>query len=866
MEEPASKHQQGRRLAEQEEQKQGKGDPTSSSPPSSSSSSEASSPRSSSEQRDHQQRPQFQKQDKPSSLLLRKVSNGAASSSHHHGHGHGHDHHSGSGTNPKEHSSNTAATATNAVTGTGTGTATAQNNNMSRSKAQLQEALDMLPDDQKQSYLQALKVAPKLVEIESDFERYLAFDKFDPWAAAKRIVDYWEARLDVFGPEKAYLPLVLSGQGALSPEDLDVLKTGFFMALPDNQHGRPVLYHDRARLTNPEVLNPERRMRCMFYIISAISERAYALLVLAQQEQQRRGSGGQGGGDGGGGMRLGRGYAKGGTGGGSGIITAGPTASCSCAPPATSNTTATDGHHPAVSPSPLDDHIHHEHTDVIDCHDPFCLDALVAYSNKTRKSTFDLKNLVDSLSLYVFRQSIPVRFARVHLVMLSSRPILNTVAPLTVQALERLGTKAPVTVVHTRKPIDDVQDDLKAHGFELEGLPKVPLGGLYTFGCFRRWIDDRLRRERRVYAGVLEGVGVGSGGLGSGSGASHNGDDDDNDHHEGGKPHASSVAGAGGASSFHDDDDGPEAALARKRREVDAAYARRKRARKKIEVKVLTAEVERLTKQQRSFQETGNDLERRLAEAQRLVQLYDEASAHAVSKAAAQEASSSSTTSSSLPVPHAVPLAAGPAAQATPTAAHPYPPPQLRDQLLAHAQAYHPYPTHYAVSAALPPPHPSLQHHHHPLLRPYPTSTATAMPIALGAGAPGVLPTLYVPAFPSVAAAYAAGFYGPAPPQPPPPSHLPVGWGTTTMTGGIAGLGGGGGGAAAATVAGATTGRVGGGAGAGVAISGEKDAPPPPAVVRGSAPPPPSDHPPQPTQQGMLFQDLYDILSGNRTS
>ena len=47
----------------------------------------------------------------------------------------------------------------------------------------------------------------------------------------------------------------LSGQGALTSEDIKVLRTGFLQRLPRDQHGREVYLFDRSRIPPGEELN-----------------------------------------------------------------------------------------------------------------------------------------------------------------------------------------------------------------------------------------------------------------------------------------------------------------------------------------------------------------------------------------------------------------------------------------------------------------------------------------------------------------------------------------------------------------------------------------------------------------------------------
>ena len=86
--------------------------------------------------------------------------------------------------------------------------------NLDQARQQLKEAIDVMPETDKRDYVEAMKLAPHLVETESDPVRFLRFEKFNAWAAAQRLVAYWKARTEIFG-ERAFLSMDLSGTGAM---------------------------------------------------------------------------------------------------------------------------------------------------------------------------------------------------------------------------------------------------------------------------------------------------------------------------------------------------------------------------------------------------------------------------------------------------------------------------------------------------------------------------------------------------------------------------------------------------------------------------------------------------------------------------
>jgi hypothetical protein len=138
------------------------------------------------------------------------------------------------------------------------------------------EAVLGIPDEEKAAYLEALTMAPLLVERESDPVAFLRCDKFDAWAAAKHLVAYWDVRKKIFGSERAFLPMTQSGAMANEREHLEKALT---MILPDDDCDRSVIYVDRIR-TIKSIAPRSSVLRCLFYVLH----------VLCQMENtQRRG-------------------------------------------------------------------------------------------------------------------------------------------------------------------------------------------------------------------------------------------------------------------------------------------------------------------------------------------------------------------------------------------------------------------------------------------------------------------------------------------------------------------------------------------------------------------------------------------------
>lgn len=96
--------------------------------------------------------------------------------------------------------------------------------------AELEIALSLIPECDKVDYLKALQVAPDLIGVESDPVRFLRFANFNPMAAALGVIRYWKLRRETLGNTKAFLPLSLTGEGALDGEVIDFVRSGVSFA------------------------------------------------------------------------------------------------------------------------------------------------------------------------------------------------------------------------------------------------------------------------------------------------------------------------------------------------------------------------------------------------------------------------------------------------------------------------------------------------------------------------------------------------------------------------------------------------------------------------------------------------------------
>lgn len=109
-----------------------------------------------------------------------------------------------------------------------------------RARSHFHEAMASIPHGDRVAHGEAMERAPRLVDVESNPDHYLELAEFDPWKAAARVAAYWKARVEIFGG-RAFLPMTISGEGAMLREDIELLQSGFLMVLPNDKQGHPVV-------------------------------------------------------------------------------------------------------------------------------------------------------------------------------------------------------------------------------------------------------------------------------------------------------------------------------------------------------------------------------------------------------------------------------------------------------------------------------------------------------------------------------------------------------------------------------------------------------------------------------------------------
>jgi hypothetical protein len=99
------------------------------------------------------------------------------------------------------------------------------------------------------AYGEAQTKCPQLITNDNFKLVFLRCEQFNAKLAAERFVQYWEKRVEIFGAERAFLPLTLqTTSGALDEDDKAALRHGFVRLVPAKDPvGRAILFADPSR-------------------------------------------------------------------------------------------------------------------------------------------------------------------------------------------------------------------------------------------------------------------------------------------------------------------------------------------------------------------------------------------------------------------------------------------------------------------------------------------------------------------------------------------------------------------------------------------------------------------------------------------
>jgi hypothetical protein len=131
---------------------------------------------------------------------------------------------------------------------------------------------NQLPPALTAAYFEALEKVPHLVQRETDPSMFLRTEHYDIEKAATRLVMHWKERKTLFGDDRAFLPMTLGPNGAMGCSEIDMkeLSLGFVTRVPDDEHGRPVIFLDRTNSTKDPNYQRDCWLRVMWYLVQDI--------------------------------------------------------------------------------------------------------------------------------------------------------------------------------------------------------------------------------------------------------------------------------------------------------------------------------------------------------------------------------------------------------------------------------------------------------------------------------------------------------------------------------------------------------------------------------------------------------------------
>jgi hypothetical protein len=137
---------------------------------------------------------------------------------------------------------------------------------------ELDQELQNIPNNDKKQWIMAEERCPQLCDDKFKL-MFLRCEILNVKLAAKRIVKYWEKRVELFGDSKAFLPLVLGDDGPFK-DDSEGLKIGFIRCTNTyDAAGRPILFGDPSRLPmDHSSYDPKSLVRSLWYYMHSVLE------------------------------------------------------------------------------------------------------------------------------------------------------------------------------------------------------------------------------------------------------------------------------------------------------------------------------------------------------------------------------------------------------------------------------------------------------------------------------------------------------------------------------------------------------------------------------------------------------------------
>lgn len=135
--------------------------------------------------------------------------------------------------------------------------------------ARLNHEMFELPASQTGAYYQAVETRPDLVCHERKLI-FLDYENGDVTLAARRLAKYWEDRLAVFGPDRCFLPMTLTG--AMRDKAIPMARTNIWQPMPvTDAVGRAVFYFCPSRRNFSEY-SPREEAMAVWYQLETLLE------------------------------------------------------------------------------------------------------------------------------------------------------------------------------------------------------------------------------------------------------------------------------------------------------------------------------------------------------------------------------------------------------------------------------------------------------------------------------------------------------------------------------------------------------------------------------------------------------------------
>ena len=150
---------------------------------------------------------------------------------------------------------------------------TANQHRISQQEAELLTALqlelDKIPPERKEAYVQAKLKCPDEL---SDVKRlaFLEHEEGNVLLAAERITRYWDFRLELFGEDRCYLPMTLTG--AMHDEMLAIAGGIGYQLLPTTDASGRGIIHSCSKNRNLSKFSIKQEFKALFYYLHCMME------------------------------------------------------------------------------------------------------------------------------------------------------------------------------------------------------------------------------------------------------------------------------------------------------------------------------------------------------------------------------------------------------------------------------------------------------------------------------------------------------------------------------------------------------------------------------------------------------------------